>query len=64
MVMYEVYYRDYKKGETDKIATMVERRSDPIRQNGLKWARIFFGELVQDSHSIFIKPKKMEATIE
>ena len=64
MVMYEVYYRDYKKGETDKIATMVERRSDPIRQNGLKWARIFLGELVQDSHSIFIKPKKMEATIE
>jgi hypothetical protein len=64
MLMYEVYYRDYKKGETDKIATMVERRSDPIRQNGLKWARIFLGELVQDSHSIFIKPKKMEATIE
>jgi hypothetical protein len=64
MVMCEVYYRDYKKGETDKIATMVERRSDPIRQNGLKWARIFFGELVQDSHSLFIKPKKMEATIE
>jgi hypothetical protein len=62
--MYGVYYRDYKKGETDKIATMVERRSDPIRQNGLKWARIFFGELLQDSHSIFIKPKKMEATIE
>jgi len=64
MLMYEVYYRDYKKGETDKIATMVERRSDPIRQNGLKWARIFFGKLVQDTHSIFIKPKKMEATIE
>ena len=64
MVMYEVYYRDYKKGETDKIATMVERRSDPIRQNGLKWARIFLGELVQDSHSIFVKPKKMGATIE
>ena len=63
MLMYEVYYRDYKKGETDKIATMVERRSDPIRQNGLKWARIFFGKLVQDTHSIFIKPKKMEATI-
>jgi len=64
MLMYEVYYRDYKKGETDKIATMVERRSDPIRQNGLKWARIFFGKVVQDTHSIFIKPKKMEATIE
>ena len=63
MLMYEVDYRDYKKGETDKTATSVERRSDPIRQNGLKWARIFLGELVQDSHSIFIKPKKMEATI-
>jgi len=39
--MYEVYYRDYKKRESDKIATLVERRRDPIRQNGLKWARIF-----------------------
>lgn len=64
MLMYEVYYRDYKKRESDKIATLVERRRDPIRQNGLKWARIFFGGLVQDSHSIFIKPKKMEVTIE
>jgi hypothetical protein len=62
--MYDVYCRDYKKRETDKIATLVERRRDPIRQNGLKWARIFFGELAQDSHSIFIKPKKMEVAIE
>ena len=64
MLMYEVYYWDYKKRETDKIAILVERRRDPIRQNGLKWGRIFFEELVQDSHSIFIKPKKMEVTIE
>ena len=64
MLMYEVYYRDYQKRESDKIATLVERRTDPIRQDGLKWARIFFGELVQDNHSIFIKPKKMEVTIE
>jgi hypothetical protein len=64
MLMYEIYYRDYKKRGSDKIATLVERRKDPIRQNGLKWARIFFGELVQDSHSIFIKSKKMEVTIE
>ena len=64
MLMYEVYYRDYKKRESDKIATLVERRRDPIRQTGLKWARIFFGRLVQDSHSIFIKPKKMEVNIE
>jgi hypothetical protein len=62
--MYEVYDRNYKKRESDKIATWVERRTDPMRQNGLKWARIFLGELVQDSHSIFIKLKKMEVTIE
>jgi ribosomal protein L20 len=62
--MYVVYYRDYKNRETDKIAIWVERRRDPIKQNGLKWARIFLGELVQDSHSIFIKRKKMEVVIE
>jgi len=64
MLMYEVYYRNYKKRESDKIATLVERRTDPIRQNGLKWAKIFSGELVQDSHSIFIKSKRMEVSIE
>ena len=26
MLMYEVYYRDYKTRETDKIAILVERR--------------------------------------
>jgi hypothetical protein len=62
--MYEVYYRNYKKRESDKIAILVERRTDPMRQNGLKWARVFWGELVQDSHSIFIKSKRMEVSIE
>ncbi len=64
MLMYEVCHRDYKNSETEKIAILVERRRDPIRQNGLKWARIFLGELVQDSHSIFIKPKKIEVAID
>lgn len=64
MLMYEVHHRDYKSSGTEKIAILVERRRDPIRQNGLKWARIFLGELVQDSHSIFIKPKKIEVAID
>jgi hypothetical protein len=39
MVIYEVYYRDYRNRQTEKIAILVERRRDPNRQNGLKWAR-------------------------
>ena len=29
--MYEVYYRDYKNRETNKIAILVERRRNPNR---------------------------------
>ena len=64
MLMYEVFYRDYRNRQTNKIAILVERRRDPSRQNGLKWAKIFFGGLIQDSHSIFVKPKKVEVAIE
>ena len=28
MLMYEVYYRDYKNRQTNKIAILTERRSD------------------------------------
>jgi len=58
MLMYDVYYRDYRNRQTNKIAILVERRKGPNRQNGLKWARKMFGQMMGDAHSIFIKPRK------
>jgi len=61
--MYDVYHRDYKKGQTDKIAILVERRRDPRRQNGLKWARGMFGKRIADVHSIFVMPREEDFKI-
>ena len=59
MLIYEVYYRDYKKNSTDLIGVLTERRNDPKRQkdlvpSALKWARIAFRGLVLDANAIFI----------
>jgi len=54
MLMYDIYHRDYKNRQTDKIAILVERRRDPNRQNGLKWARRIFGNVMGDAHATFV----------
>ena len=63
MLMYDVYRRDYKNRQTDKIAILVERRTDPNRQNGLKWARRMFGEVIGDAHCIFFIPREENINI-
>jgi hypothetical protein len=54
MLIYDVYRRDYKNGHSDKIAVLVERRRNPNRQDGLRWARAMFGEVIRDAHAIFV----------
>jgi hypothetical protein len=61
MLIYEVYYKNYQRMKTERIAILPERRMDPLRQNGLKWARRLFGSGVQDPHSIFTICRKTEA---
>ena len=64
MLMYDVYFKDYRKRQTEKIAVLTERRGDPLRQDGLKWARKLFGKMVRDVHSIFILPREMEVRVD
>lgn len=64
MLVYEVYYKNYKKREKGKIAILPERRMDPSRQNGLKWARRLFGKSVEDPHSIFTISRKTGSNLE
>jgi hypothetical protein len=54
VLIYEVFDKNYKEKEKGKIAILPERRMDPSRQNGLKWARKLLGKSVQDPNSIFI----------
>jgi len=60
MIVYKVFYKNYdlKKGEF--IGALVERRKD-LRgktkvETGLRWAKLTFGQLVEDKHKIFIVP--------
>lgn len=62
MLIYEVYYKNYQRRKTERVAILPERRIDPLRQNGLKWARRLFGSGVQDPHSIFIIRREAERT--
>jgi hypothetical protein len=63
MLIYEVYYRDYRNRQTEKIVILVERRRDPNRQNGLKWARRMFGKMIGDAHCIFVMPREENINI-
>jgi hypothetical protein len=63
MLIYEVYYRDYRNRQTEKIAILAERRRDPNRQNGLKWARRMFGKMFRDTHCIFIRPREEKINV-
>ncbi len=65
MLVYEVYYRDYRQNSTDLIGALTERRNDPKRQkdlipSALRWARKEFGGLVADPNAIFIIGKKID----
>ena len=63
MLMYDVYSRDYRERQTEKIAIRVERRRDLNRQNGLKWARRMFGKMIADVHSIFVMPREEDVEV-
>ena len=64
MLMYDVYHRNYRNRQTEKIAILVERRRDPSRQNGLKWARRMFGKMIRDNHAIFVISREESINIE
>ena len=64
VLIYDVYFKDYAKRQTEKIGILAERRSNPLRQDGLKWARKLFGKMVRDVHSIFILPREMEVRVD
>ncbi len=65
MIVYEVFR---KNGDlkNDLIGVLAERRSDLRGQthfeSGLRWARSFFNNLIEDRQAIFVVPKEFELT--
>jgi hypothetical protein len=63
MIVYKVFYKNYDLKRGDFIGALVERRKD-LRgktkvETGLRWAKLRFGQLMNDKHAIFVVPKEL-----
>jgi hypothetical protein len=63
MVVYKVFYKNYKLKKGEFLGLLVERRKD-LRgktqlESGLRWARLTFGSMVRDSRAIFVMPSEL-----
>jgi hypothetical protein len=68
MVVYKVFYKNYKLKKGELIGSLMERRKD-LRgksqiQSGLRWAKLKFGHMVKDKQSIFIVPKESKSEMD
>ncbi len=64
MILYKVFCKEDKLGKDDLIGVLAERRKD-LRgktqvESGLKWAKLFFSDLVKDKQAIFVVPNEFE----
>ena len=64
MIVYKVYYKNYKLKKAELIGMLVERRNDfrGMKQveTGLKWAKSTFGPMMKDEKNIFVVPREFE----
>lgn len=63
MITYKVFLKNGDFAKEDLIGVLAERRKD-LRgethvKSGLEWANLFFGDLVEDRHAIFIVPDEL-----
>ncbi len=64
MVVYKVFCKNYELKKGEFIGAMTERRKD-LRgkcqlESGLRWAKVKFGHMVKDKHSIFVVPNELK----
>jgi hypothetical protein len=68
MVVYKVFFRNYKLKKGEHIGSLMERRKDLRGKNqlesGLRWAKLTFGQMVKDKQSIFIVPKELKSEMD
>jgi hypothetical protein len=63
MIIYKVFYKNYKLKKSELIASLTERRKD-LRgktrvESGLKWAKFMFGGMGRDKQAIFVIPDEV-----
>ncbi len=64
MIVYKVFCKNGDLKKDDLIGVLAERRRDLRGQthfeSGLRWARSFFNNLIEDRKAIFVVPKEFE----
>jgi len=65
MITYKVFFKNGDLSKEDLIGVLIERRND-LRgktqvKSGMEWAQLFFGDLVEDRHAIFIVPDELKS---
>ncbi len=64
MIVYKVFCKNGDLKKDDLIGVLAERRRDLRGQtyfeSGLRWARSFFNNLIEDRQVIFVVPKEFE----
>ncbi len=64
MIVYKVFCKDGGLSTDDLIGVLAERRKD-LRgetqfESGLRWARSFFNDLIEDRQALFVVPNEFE----
>ena len=64
MIVYKVFYKNVELERNEVLGVLYERRKD-LRgmtqfESGMRWARIFFGELVKDKEAISVVPIELK----
>ena len=67
MIIYKVFYKNYEFKRGELMGTLTERRKN-LRgktevESGLRWAKLWFGNMVKDKNSIFVVPNKLDLGI-
>jgi len=63
MITYKVMYKNYELKQGELMGALVERRKDSRGksrvESGLKWAKLVFGQMVEDKQAIFVIPHEL-----
>jgi hypothetical protein len=63
MIIYKVFYKNYEFKKGELLGVLTERRKDMRGrskvESGLKWAKLVFGQMVRDKHTIFVVPHEL-----
>ena len=67
MVVYKVFYKNFKLKKGEFVGMLIERRKDMRGEtqieSAMKWAKLAFGCRVKDEKTIFVVPKELKLGI-